>query len=343
MTDGLIHVVEDSTRFYESVHPMLSASGFAVHGHHDAHAFLDAVTVLPLGCALVHLTVPERDGLALLETMKRRGIGVPVIVMADNADVPMAVAAMKAGAADFIERPFAPATLVAAVEATRPRQVALPPSDNPQLANLLTRLPDLSGREREILEAIVSGQATKAIARRLAISCRTVDAHRARIRDKLGIAGLPNLVRLALAAGVSQTYQPADDPAFLRLVWSSAYESGHATIDRQHRKLFDHVNSLLAGIVGERPKGEVMPRIAALLADLEDHFHDEEKILRSIGYPDAAGHGEIHATLVARAMRMADDVSSDQSTLGDLLNFLAYDMVAKHMLSEDRKFFGLLP
>jgi two-component system response regulator FixJ len=135
--------------------------------------------------------------------MKRRGIGVPVIIMTGNADVPKAVRAMKDGAVDFIEKPLVLGTLLAAIETAQARQASASAPDDPQLASFRARLPDLTGREREILEAVVGGQPTKTIAQRLGISPRTVDAHRARISDKLGVVGLSTLVRLALSAGIA--------------------------------------------------------------------------------------------------------------------------------------------
>ncbi len=203
MADGLIHVVDDSTSFRESLRLMLEASGFSVREHHDGRAFLDAITPRPCGCALVDITMPDLDGLALQEQLNSRGIDVPVVIMTGNADVPKAVRAMKAGAVDFIEKPFVLKTLLAAIAAAQAR-LSVSPSvpDDPQLASVRVRLSDLTGREREILEAVVAGHTTKTIAHRLGISPRTVDAHRARVSDKLGVVGLSNLVRLALAAGV---------------------------------------------------------------------------------------------------------------------------------------------
>jgi len=203
MADGLIHVVDDSTSFRESLRLMLEASGFTVQEHHGGRAFLDAIAAVPEGCALVDITMPDLDGLALQEEMKRRGIGVPVVIMTGNADVSKAVRAMKAGAVDFIEKPFALTPLLASIKMAQTRLPPSSPREGPQLAAFRSRLPSLTDREREILEAVVAGHATKTIAHRLVISPRTVDAHRARIGEKLGVAGVPNLIRLALAAGVT--------------------------------------------------------------------------------------------------------------------------------------------
>ncbi|WP_152427075.1 hemerythrin domain-containing protein, partial [Paramagnetospirillum caucaseum] len=130
------------------------------------------------------------------------------------------------------------------------------------------------------------------------------------------------------------------DLAFLRLVWRSTYESGHALLDTQHRNLFEHANNLLIAVIGERPTDEVAPQIEALVADLLDHFRDEEALFRSIGYSGADEHAQTHQGLIDRARELVANFTSGELALGDLFNFLAYDVVAKHMLSEDRKFFG---
>ena len=132
------------------------------------------------------------------------------------------------------------------------------------------------------------------------------------------------------------------DPSFIRLVWHPAYESGHAKLDLQHRGLFSHANGLLTAVIGGRPTDEVMPQIESLLGDLIEHFRDEEAVLRSVDYSLTDEHVECHKALIARARELAEDLLSGTLPLGELLNFLAYDVVAKHMLSEDRKFFGQL-
>ncbi|OAN48672.1 hypothetical protein A6A04_20050 [Paramagnetospirillum marisnigri] len=130
------------------------------------------------------------------------------------------------------------------------------------------------------------------------------------------------------------------DLDFLRLVWRSTYESGHSLLDKQHQNLFEHANALLTSVLSERPKDEVLPQIEVLVSDLLDHFRDEEAVFRLIGYSDADEHAQIHQGLIDRAGELVANFTSGELALGDLFNFLAYDVVAKHMLSEDRKFFG---
>ena len=202
MHDRLVHVVDDDAPFRESVALLLTASGYTVAEHPDGMSFLDTVSAAPSGCALVDVSMPGLDGLAIQQTLKERGVAIPVVLMTAQANVPMAVSAMKAGAIDFIEKPFELPDLIAAIEAA----LALDRTpEDPELAAFRRRVAGLTDREREVLGGIVAGLPTKVIAYNLGISPRTVDAHRARIAARLHVTGVPNLIRLSLAAGVTGT------------------------------------------------------------------------------------------------------------------------------------------
>lgn len=202
--DAMIHVVDDDADFRASLVRLLEVLGYGVREYGSGRAFADAAPGLPGGCALIDVCMPDLDGLALQRELAERRIAIPVIIITGHGDVPMAVRAMKAGAVDFLQKPFSPASLRASIEAAlRRRPVALGPDAEPEAAAFLTRLETLSAREREVLEGIVAGHPTKVIAFNLGISMRTVDVHRSRITEKLQVRGLPNLVRLALAAGVA--------------------------------------------------------------------------------------------------------------------------------------------
>ncbi len=201
MTDRLVHVVDDDPAFRESVVLMLEACGLRTLEYGSGEAFLGALGSSVEGCALLDVAMPGLDGLAVQDALAARRLDLPVIVMTGRADVPLAVRAMKAGAVDFIEKPFTMETLRLAVDAALSR--ARTPPD-PELAAFRERLAGLTAREREVLQGIVAGWPTKVIAHRLGISPRTVDAHRVHIGEKLAVTGLPNLIRLALAAGAAQ-------------------------------------------------------------------------------------------------------------------------------------------
>ena len=181
---------------------MLEAKGFAVTEYDCGQTFVECISIAALGCALVDVNMPGMSGLEVQEKLNASKIALPVIIITGQADVPTAVAAMKAGAVDFIEKPFRPPALLAAIAEAMGRLQAPEESDS-QIAAFRMRLTELTEREREVLEGIVAGFQTKAIAYKLDISPRTVAVHRTRIGDKLRISGLSNLVRIALAAGLS--------------------------------------------------------------------------------------------------------------------------------------------
>lgn len=128
-------------------------------------------------------------------------------------------------------------------------------------------------------------------------------------------------------------------PGFVGLIWRKAYECGHPVIDRQHRLLFDISNQLLAAVLGGQPKEDVTALINALLAEVVRHFEDEETILHQAGFAGADEHADIHRQLVKKASRLAESYAQGELELGDLFTFLAHDVVARHMLAEDRQFF----
>jgi diguanylate cyclase (GGDEF)-like protein/hemerythrin-like metal-binding protein len=128
----------------------------------------------------------------------------------------------------------------------------------------------------------------------------------------------------------------------LEVVWDDAYESGNALIDKQHQRLFQLANSLMAVVTEETPMSEVALRLETLLAHTSQHFHDEEALLREAHYPDLAKHATVHANLLARARQLQADVQADRLDFGKLVTFLALDLVKGHFLSEDQNYFERL-
>ncbi len=148
--------------------------------------------------------MPDLSGLELQERLSSSGAGLPVIVMTGQGDVPLAVRAMKAGAIDFLEKPFEGGELIDVVERALRQSRTAEQSD--RLAAKATRkVSELTPREREVLGMLIVGLSTKAIANRLGASPRTIEVHRARVFGKLDADTLPELVRISQAAGVTPT------------------------------------------------------------------------------------------------------------------------------------------
>lgn len=129
------------------------------------------------------------------------------------------------------------------------------------------------------------------------------------------------------------------DAAFLRLIWNSGYESGHAVLDLQHRLLVERANELLAATARQHDKVAIMRQIHTLVSLMAEHFHDEEILLASIGHRLTAEHEEIHERLRTRAEAMREEYSAGRMVVGELSSFFAYDIVATHLVQEDKKYF----
>lgn len=138
--------------------------------------------------------------------------------------------------------------------------------------------------------------------------------------------------------GVAETV-PAN---FVRLVWHRAFECGHEVIDREHKALFQDSNELLAAILSGRPANETSAIADTLVRDVVQHFQDEESIIAAAGYPGAAKHAALHRNLVNRADALVGQFRAGKANVGELFQFLASDVIAKHMLGADRDFFSYL-
>jgi two-component system response regulator FixJ len=194
--DKLVYIVDDDEAVRDSLGLLLESAGHLVEAFEAAaEALASCRTRLP-GCIVTDVRMPEMDGLEFQERLVAAGIEVPVIVMTGHADVPLAVRAMKAGAVDFIEKPFQDEAILGSIETAMKRQSrAADPA-------LMERLESLTPREREVLELLVIGHPNKVIAHRLDISPRTVEIHRAHVMEKMKAKSLPELVRTAMQAGV---------------------------------------------------------------------------------------------------------------------------------------------
>lgn len=202
MSQSKIYIVDDDQAVRESLRLLLETSGYIVGAYPSAQSFLDAVDGLGFGCLIVDLQMPEMDGLELQRRLTERGIKLPVIMVTAHGDVATAVRAMRAGAIDFVEKPFTEEAIKAGI-ALGLAAVPKPSSADRSRLAIQERLKILSPREREVLDGMVAGHPNKVIAYKLSLSPRTVEIHRARVMDKMQARSLSELVRLALAAGLT--------------------------------------------------------------------------------------------------------------------------------------------
>jgi two-component system response regulator FixJ len=200
--DYVVHIVDDEESVRKSLAFLLTMAGFTVRVHESATDFLAAAPGLNSGCLVTDLRMPDMSGVDLLTRLGAANAMMPAIVVTGHGDVPMAVAAMKSGALDFIEKPFEDEVLIEAIKRAAERIGGGPvASDN--AAAVLSRLDQLTERERQVLSAVVAGLPNKTIAFDLNISPRTVEVHRANVMAKMQARNLPELVRMTLAAGLA--------------------------------------------------------------------------------------------------------------------------------------------
>ena len=200
MPNAPILVVDDDPDVRDSLRVLLESSGFVVRDHDSAVGVLSDTEMGSALCLIADIRMPGMDGLQLQEELNRRKIPVPVIVVTGHGDVPLAVRAMKAGAIDFLEKPFEEQLLLEAVQ--RAKAVAEQSRSVAQAGEQAARLiEELTPRERDVLKHLVAGRPNKVIAYELSISPRTVEIHRAHVMDKMQARSLSDLIRTALAAG----------------------------------------------------------------------------------------------------------------------------------------------
>ncbi len=202
-TSGIIHLVDDEEAIRKSAGFMLRTSGFSVHAYASGVEFLKTVKTTDAGCVLLDVRMPDMDGLQVQAAMLERGIDMPVIVLTGHGDVAVAVKAMKAGAVDFLEKPFQKAALLDALDRGFAR-IHDADAKTVDQADALLQLARLTPREREILDGLTLGYPNKTIAYDLGISSRTVEVHRASLMGKLSARSLSDVLRIAFAAGMGR-------------------------------------------------------------------------------------------------------------------------------------------
>ena len=196
--DAAIFVVDDDPHVRDSLAMLLQASGYAPQCYESAAAFLAGEAPKTGGCLIVDVQMPEMNGLELQNELAARRSPLTVIIMTGHGDIPIAVQAMKAGALDFLEKPFDDEVMLESVRRALERASSAA-NQSEAAREAQTHLALLTDREREVLDLIVAGKANKVIAHELSISPRTVEIHRARVMEKMGARNLADLVRKVLS------------------------------------------------------------------------------------------------------------------------------------------------
>ena len=197
---AVVHLIDDDEAVRQALAFLLATAGHAVRVYDSAEAFLGAVGTAQPGCIVSDVRMPGIDGIALQRRLKEIGAPFPVVIMTGHADVPLAVEAMKAGAVDFIEKPFDDTVLLSAIQVALSRRDAAGRRDA-EATQILARIEALSERERQVLDGLVAGHPNKTIAYDLQLSPRTVEVHRANLMTKMGANSLSELVRMVVIAG----------------------------------------------------------------------------------------------------------------------------------------------
>ena len=201
---GRVYIIDDDDAVRDSLTVQLDAAGYEVESFPSAVGFLEVAASASPGCIISDVQMPDMDGMELQRRLSEMNLDFPVVIMTGHGDVALAVRAMKAGAVDFIEKPFEERAMLESIELAQSRFAAQRAS---AAAGAVARekLDLLTPREREVFDAMVRGKQNKMIAFDLDISPRTVEVHRSRVLEKLGARSLSEVVRLALAAGVPIT------------------------------------------------------------------------------------------------------------------------------------------
>ena len=198
----MVYIIDESDLVRASLGTLLASTGHGSEHYACAETFLEAAPRLAGGCALIDLYLPGIDGLGVIKRLEILNPGLPTIAMGTSGTVNTALRAIRAGAIDYLEKPFTPNVLLRSLDKAldfrrRTRKIS---DQRRQAQALINRL---TPREVEILECLTTGQSNKAIARQLDISPRTIEVHRAHIMEKLEATSLPAAIQIAVTAGVS--------------------------------------------------------------------------------------------------------------------------------------------
>lgn len=199
--EATVHLVDDDEAVRRSLSYSIASAGFGTRVYGSAEELLRGATRLAPGVIVTDVRMPGIDGVELVRRLKEGGTPHPVIVISGHADIPLAVEAMKAGAADFLEKPFRPSQLVEAIRKVL-EKAEKTAAAGPDAAQYRKMLSTLSPRQRDVLNGIVQGKLNKTIAHELGISVRTVEGYRAEIMSKVQARSVSELVRIAVLAAL---------------------------------------------------------------------------------------------------------------------------------------------
>ncbi|MEJ2317634.1 MAG: response regulator FixJ [Gammaproteobacteria bacterium] len=194
---GVVFIVDDDEAMRNSLRWLIESVGRTVETYESARAFLDNHYPGRSGCLLLDVRMPGMSGLELQSQLESHDIRLPVIILTGHGDVGMAVKAMKAGALDFIEKPFDDELLLAAIEKALTED-AEKREERASRAEILARMSQLTKRESQVMEMVTNGKSNKEIAAELNVSAKTVEAHRAHVMEKMQAGSLAELVRMAM-------------------------------------------------------------------------------------------------------------------------------------------------
>jgi FixJ family two-component response regulator len=203
MTDGkfTVFLVDDDAGVLKALARLLQARGYEVQAFASPQAFLASHDASVPGCAVLDVSMPDLDGLALQQALTAERIQRPVIFLTGKGDIPTSVRAMKAGAIDFLTKPVSDDDLLAAIAHAETEDAATR-STNADLCSINARFADLTPREHEVMTHVVAGRLNKQIAGDLGTVEKTIKVHRGRVMSKLGVRSVADLVRLAEKAGI---------------------------------------------------------------------------------------------------------------------------------------------
>src|SRR6202035_3558521 len=193
-TERTVYVLDDDAAVLRSLERLLSSANFEPIAFDNPDAFLAAAKTFKTGCVLLDVRLPDMSGLDVQAQLLKMRTDLAVIVVTGQGDIQTAVRAMKAGAADFLEKPYGDDALLGSIEAAFGRETDL------DIADAVRRVATLSARERDVLDGLVAGRPNKLIAYDLGISVRTVEVHRARMMERLGLRQLAEVIRLGVMA-----------------------------------------------------------------------------------------------------------------------------------------------